>query len=236
MSRWLLAWEIWGGMDIWVRMVYFATQIRRWLAFSGTSSLEFYVWVYFGRGKSVRVVLEVCDSVEALWEQEWDHSLGGPSDKYSLTFPSRKRLSRSLSIAYPTRPRNLASQIFATTTAIAREITYPQIVILEGRWFGWLNPPPLGKSLLLLSYWAFIAALLTPGAIIGDAYYWERIGFRAAWISVTQVPLVYLLASKISIIGRHSGSSYERLNWLHRWISRTLLVSVTVHGSFFFAE
>lgn len=137
---------------------------------------------------------------------------------------------------HPTKPRNIPTQIFATATAIVREITYPQAPFWDGRWFGWLSPPPLGRALLLLSYWAIILAFLTNGAIVNDAYYYERIGFRAAWISVTQVPLIYLLAMKVNIIGNLSGVSYERLNWIHRWVSRTLLVTVTVHGGFFLRE
>lgn len=78
--------------------------------------------------------------------------------------------------------------------------------------------------------------MLCYAAIIKDAFYYERIGFRAGWISATQVPLIYLLASKSNIIGYLIGSSHERLNWLHRWASRTLLITVTVHGGFFFRE
>jgi hypothetical protein len=78
--------------------------------------------------------------------------------------------------------------------------------------------------------------MLSYNAIVDDAYYYERIGFRAAWISVTQVPLVYLLASKSRYLSLIIGISHERLNWLHRWVSRTLLATVTVHGAFFFRE
>lgn len=78
--------------------------------------------------------------------------------------------------------------------------------------------------------------MMTADAIVHDAEYYERVGFRAAWISLTQVPLVYLLSSKTSIIASIVGSSYERINWLHRWVSRTLLFSVTVHGAFFLRE
>jgi hypothetical protein len=125
-------------------------------------------------------------------------------------------------------------QVYATATAIAREISYPQLH-MKG-WLSILNSPPLGRVVIVASYWAVIVYLMTSTAIIDDAYYWERIGFRNAWISVTQVPLVYLLASKSSIIGYIIGSSHERLNWLHRWVSRTLLITVTVHGFFFWAE
>ena len=135
---------------------------------------------------------------------------------------------------YPTRVTNLWMQIYATATAICREASYPQLHF-KG-WLSWLSPPPLGRVIFLAGYWAIILFMMTYSAVIHDAYYWERIGFRNAWISVTQVPLVYLLASKSSLIGCVIGSSHERLNWLHRWVSRTLLVTVTVHGGFFMAE
>ena len=126
-------------------------------------------------------------------------------------------------------------QIYATCTAIGREIIYPQLH-LKNRWVSWFGPPSSGRILFLACYWAVIVFMMTSGAVVDDAYYYERIGFRNAWISVTQVPLVYLLASKSSLIGRVVGMSHERLNWLHRWVSRTLLVTVTVHGGFFMRE
>jgi len=124
-------------------------------------------------------------------------------------------------------------QCFATATAIGREMSYPQVF---PRLSSILNLPSLGRTLVILCYWVIVAYMMTSSAIINDAYYWERIGFRNAWISVTQVPLVYMLASKSSIVGLIIGSSHERINWLHRWVSRTLLVTVTVHGYFFMAE
>ena len=100
----------------------------------------------------------------------------------------------------------------------------------------WLSPPPLGPSLVILIYWIIITLFLTAGSIVHDAYYWERVGFRAAWVSVTQVPLIFLLAGKVNVGSFFLGSSYMDLNWLHRWVSRTLFVTVTVHGSFFLRE
>ena len=83
---------------------------------------------------------------------------------------------------------------------------------------------------------AVILLFLTTGSIVDDAYYWERIGFRAAWVSVTQVPFVFLLGGKVNFISLFLGSSYVDVNWLHRWVSRILFVTVTVHGSFFLRE
>lgn len=53
---------------------------------------------------------------------------------------------------------------------------------------------------------------------------------------MTQLPLIYLLGSKINLVTLITGISYERLNWLHRWIARTLFLTVIVHWSFFFRE
>ena len=102
--------------------------------------------------------------------------------------------------------------------------------------WAWLSPPPLGPSLVILIYWIIITLFLTVGSIVHDAYYWERVGFRAAWVSVTQVPLIFLLAGKVNVGSFFLGSSYMDWNWLHRWVSRTLFVTVTVHGSFFLRE
>lgn len=138
-------------------------------------------------------------------------------------------------LEHPTQPSNALEAAFATVTALAREISYPQLHF-NNRWISWLSPPPVGRSVLLLCYGAVLTFMLTNRAIVEDAYYHERVGFRAAWISVTQIPLVYLLSSKSSLVGVVVGSSHERLNWLHRWVSRSLLLTVTVHGGFFFRE
>lgn len=147
----------------------------------------------------------------------------------------RVRLSQSRAVRYPTQPQDCPSQIYATILAVFRELSAPE-VYFDRHGLSWLSPPSLGRGTVLLIYWAVIIYMLTSEAVVNDAYYWERIGFRAAWISATQVPFVYLLASKSSIIGLLAGTSHDRLNWLHRWVSRTLLVTVTVHGGFFFTE
>ncbi|KAF5877405.1 putative ferric-chelate reductase protein [Botrytis fragariae] len=147
----------------------------------------------------------------------------------------RLRRSKIISLKYPTKPSNRIQEIYATATAIFRESSYPQIHI-STPYLSWLSPPSSGRTILLLCYWAILIFMMTYDVTIKDAYYYERIGFRGAWISVTQVPLIYLLSSKSNIIGALIGSSHERLNWFHRWVSRTLLLTVTVHGAFFFRE
>lgn len=125
--------------------------------------------------------------------------------------------------------------VWATLTAVVREASYPQLYI-HVRGFTWLTPPPLGRAIALLVYWVIIIYMMTTDAIVDDAYFWERIGFRNAWVTVTQVPLLYLLASKCSIIGLIVGTSHERLNWIHRWVGRTMFVTASVHGWYFYTE
>ena len=160
-----------------------------------------------------------------------------PAENANRCLPvHRKRVSHIISISHPTRPRGIVSQTYATTTAVFRDLSYPSILYFSHPLFEWLSPPSLGQSLAILTYWIIITLFSTAGSIIHDAYYWERVGFRAAWLSVTQVPLIYLLAGKVNVLGIVLGSSYMDLNWFHRWVSRTLLITASIHGGFFITE
>ncbi|KAK2057853.1 ferric reductase like transmembrane component [Colletotrichum caudatum] len=147
----------------------------------------------------------------------------------------RLRRCRSQSVPFPTRPSNRITQIWATATAIVREAGHPQLYI-PVRGLRWATPPPLGRVLVLLAYWAVIIYMMADGAVVKDAYFWERIGFRNAWVTLMQMPLVFLLAMKVSPVGLIAGVSHERLNWLHRWVGRTMFVTATVHGFHFWTE
>lgn len=147
----------------------------------------------------------------------------------------RLRRCTSPTIQFRTKPTGPLSQAWATATAIGREATYSQLYV-PTRFLTWLTPPSTGRVLLLLVYWAVIIYMATAGAIVKDAYFWERIGFRNAWVTITQLPFLYLLASKSSVLAKIAGSSYERLNWLHRWVARTMFVTATIHGWHFYSE
>ncbi|KAF3808246.1 Ferric/cupric reductase transmembrane component 2 [Colletotrichum gloeosporioides] len=147
----------------------------------------------------------------------------------------RLKRCRSESVQFPTRPTNHITQIWATATALVREAGHPQLYIpIKG--LRWATPPPLGRVLILLAYWAVIIYMMAADAVVKDAYFWERIGFRNAWVTIMQMPLVYLLSMKVSVVGLITGTSHERLNWLHRWVARTMFVTATVHGFHFWTE
>ncbi|KAK3368620.1 hypothetical protein B0H63DRAFT_78602 [Podospora didyma] len=152
-------------------------------------------------------------------------------------YESQRRLRRCAtnSVESPTKPNSQFLEAWATLTAVAREASYPQLYIPLRR-FSWLTPPPLGRVIAVIIYWAIVIYMMTAGAIIKDAFFWERIGFRNAWVTIMQVPLLYLLASKCSILGFIAGTSHERLNWLHRWVARTMFVTASVHGWHFYRE
>lgn len=138
-------------------------------------------------------------------------------------------------------PRGKVAQAYATGTAIFREVTYSQPVFFLGRITKYFSPLPVGKWFTLAVYWTFLSVLLWSGSIVAQgekmyAYKWEKVGFRAAWVSVTQIPFIFLLSCKFNPLSMLIGISYERLNWLHRWAARTIFLTVIVHWSFFFRE
>ncbi|KAI1373360.1 ferric reductase like transmembrane component-domain-containing protein [Hypoxylon crocopeplum] len=148
---------------------------------------------------------------------------------------SRLRRSRTHSVQFPSKPSNRFSQLWATLTAAGREMSYPQLYV-PFRHLSWMTPPPMSRVFVLLVYWAVIVYMMVKDAIIKDINFIERIAFRNAWVTVTQVPLLYLLASRTNIIALIVGTSYERLNWLHRWVARTMFITTTVHGFHFWSE
>ncbi|KAH8898397.1 hypothetical protein GQ53DRAFT_637042 [Thozetella sp. PMI_491] len=152
-------------------------------------------------------------------------------------YKSETRLRRraSSSIEFPTKPSNRLLETWATLTAVGRELSYSQLRV-PVRYLTWLTPPSTGRCVVLLIYWAIVIYMSTANAIISDINFWERIGFRNAWVTVMQVPLLFLLSSKCSILGLLSGSSYERFNWLHRWVGRTIFVTASLHGWHFYTE
>ncbi|KAI0379559.1 ferric reductase like transmembrane component-domain-containing protein [Hypomontagnella monticulosa] len=145
----------------------------------------------------------------------------------------RVRRARVHSVQFPTRPANYFTKTWATLTAVVREASYPQFYV-PIRYLSWMTPPPVGHIILLLAYWAVISYMMAYGNGALDEGYMERVGYRNAWIAATQMPFVYMLASRANVIALIVGTSYEKLNWLHRWVARTMFVTATVHGFVFY--
>ena len=141
----------------------------------------------------------------------------------------------------PCRPNGPVSQSIATVRTVFREISYSQPIYFTGRISKFFSPLPVGRWLILICYWVLLLCFLWSDTILYPdnpmyAYKWEKVGFRAAWVSVSQIPFIYLLSCKFNPISMLTGVSYERFNWLHRWAARTVFLTVIVHWSFFFRE
>ena len=130
-------------------------------------------------------------------------------------------------VAYPARPSNIFTKSAATVTAILREASYMQLT--PARQAFWIKVPPFGIISLLLVYLGFVLALEFIDNDIPGAQHYTALGIRAGWLAIAQVPLLILLAGKNNLIGLVTGVSYERLNVLHRWVSRMLLLLATLH-------
>lgn len=120
--------------------------------------------------------------------------------------------------------------IILTPARIVRSITYLQLS--PSSCPSWLRVPPLGTVLLLLAYFGFVLALEFINDNVEGAQFWEARGIRAGWLAVAQTPLIILLVGKVNWIGLLTGVSYERLNVLHRWAARIMLLLAIFHFAF----
>lgn len=130
------------------------------------------------------------------------------------------------------RPKTPLLRWYATATAITREAVYftaPLIPSLHKRYPRLAALPPLGKILLIAVNLALLLSLAFYGFDVLDRRNWEAIAVRCGWITITQLPLIFLLAGKRNLIGYVTGTSYERLNWIHRWVSRSMFLTATMH-------
>lgn len=89
---------------------------------------------------------------------------------------------------------------------------------------------PISKLSIAILYTSASLYLLTlvDAPILSD-HFVDDVAFRAAWVSITQIPLVYMLSAKWGPIRLMTSMSHERINWAHRWVGRILFLSATVH-------
>jgi ferric-chelate reductase len=52
---------------------------------------------------------------------------------------------------------------------------------------------------------------------------------RAGWVAVAQVPFVFAFASKNNVISGLLGLGYEKLNFMHRFVARLVVLAANVH-------
>lgn len=133
----------------------------------------------------------------------------------------------------PAKPKSLFFSAYATITAMSREVTYASLPPLRVRGYS-LHLAPLGPVLVVLANLVVVLVFCFYKLDTTDQWSWENVGYRTGFVTIAQLPLVFLLAGKQNIIGLFTGLGYERLNWFHRWISRTLWLTATIHMGFWF--
>ncbi|EHY57379.1 ferric-chelate reductase Frp1 [Exophiala dermatitidis] len=131
------------------------------------------------------------------------------------------------------KPKSFLWSSYATLTAVAREISSASLPAYQLKWLKF-RAPSLGKTIMVLSYLITVIVFCFYKYDTEDQWSWENIAYRCGCIAQAQLPLVFLLAGKQNIVGFLSGISYERLNWLHRWVARILWLTATFHLMFWF--
>ncbi|KAL8992373.1 MAG: hypothetical protein Q9169_007149 [Polycauliona sp. 2 TL-2023] len=160
-------------------------------------------------------------------------------------FLYRQRMSAASSgRLFPSTPTAALPRMIATVYAMGREISYasfrfnafskpwPRMSTLQSS----RSSPTIGRALMVCAELILVLILCFYKLDPNDQWQWESVGYRTGYIAIAQLPLVVLLAGKRNLIAWFTGTSYERLNWLHRWVARILFLTVTIHMGFWFAS
>ncbi|KZT71208.1 hypothetical protein DAEQUDRAFT_750102 [Daedalea quercina L-15889] len=90
----------------------------------------------------------------------------------------------------------------------------------------------LWKVLLMIGYLVAMmyAALIDVNLFTEPA----RLGYTA----VSQLPVIYIMATKNNVFGTLIGQGYEKvsLNWVHRYVGRLVVLAVNLHALSYFAK
>ena len=145
----------------------------------------------------------------------------------------RQRMSAArAALPTPSKPKSQLALANATLFALTREVSNFSVHIpLKNKI---LRLPTFGRMSLVLANAVVLIVLCLYGLDLKDPLNRESVGFRCGVVTLAQLPLIFLLPGKNNIIGFLSGISYERLNWLHRWCARCMLLTATIHMGYFF--
>lgn len=149
-----------------------------------------------------------------------------------LLYRQRLSAARAKTLS-PAKPKARFPLWNATLFALAREASNFSIRIPVKERL--VRLPTVGRTILVLLNVAVLLVLCFYGLNLTDQFSKESVGFRCGVVTLGQLPLIFLLSGKNNIIGFLTGFSYERLNWLHRWAARCMLLTATIHMGYFFS-
>lgn len=59
---------------------------------------------------------------------------------------------------------------------------------------------------------------------------------RLGWVAASQIPVIFILATKNNVLGTLIGMGYEKLNVFHRWAGRLAVLAVNLHALAYFSK
>ncbi|KAI0753811.1 iron reductase [Fomes fomentarius] len=85
----------------------------------------------------------------------------------------------------------------------------------------------IGQMIVIVAYLALVVACITMQVPLIDN------PNRAGFLALAQFPVVFLFATKNSILSLllGPGNGYEKLNYIHRWAGRGMFIGSAVHGA-----
>ncbi|KAJ7100631.1 hypothetical protein B0H15DRAFT_816746 [Mycena belliarum] len=138
------------------------------------------------------------------------------SDATHMTFNQIKHARRvnakgaTVHISYPPH--------VATSMPLLRPLAVPLSIRISSGF-------SLAQLLVLIVY---ISVLIYPTCVATAGPFVDL--DRAAWIAVSQLPVVILFASKNNVLAMLLGSSYESFNFFHRFAARVVVLGANAHG------
>ncbi|EGN94416.1 hypothetical protein SERLA73DRAFT_114632 [Serpula lacrymans var. lacrymans S7.3] len=88
----------------------------------------------------------------------------------------------------------------------------------------------LGQVLILTIYFSvLIYATFLDSNPFDDPY-------RSGFVAMSQIPVVYILATKNNLLGMFIGVGYEKLNYIHRFSGKMLLLASNIHAVGYFYQ
>ncbi|KAF8170760.1 hypothetical protein BJ912DRAFT_1083580 [Pholiota molesta] len=101
---------------------------------------------------------------------------------------------------------------------------------VAGGVFWWMVPGlgmSVGQIVLIAAYSAaVIACIVVDAPLVSNSN-------RAGFLAIAQLPIVFLFASKNSVVSLllGPGHGYEKLNFIHRWSGRLMFLAAVLHGA-----
>lgn len=201
------------------------------------------LWVVIGSALVFFLILQILFKIEA-WI--WSRTIKGSLDVYELTPNLPRRRNTSNNDDWSSLNAN-----GTTTTTIHATQMWPRVPFWQRfiraflaffrKYFYTVNVPIINISLaelgLVMGYAGFMGAILvidTPNippnplvptiTVIGIAN-------RAGLLAVASLPFNVALSSRINLVSLFMGISFDRIQYLHRWVGRTTLALAITHAT-----